>query len=74
MEAISMGEPSHLITWECDARRGCQCGTRNFWSSPQGYETCCKRYPGEYLALDEKCAALTERETRLGTFQRVSHR
>ena len=46
--------------------------TLDFWTSRQAYEQFQREHHAEYQALDERCAKLTVKETRLGEFEAVS--
>ena len=48
--------------------------TLDFWTSPHAYEHFRELHLAEYKAIDERCEALTERETEIGRFERVSRR
>ena len=48
--------------------------TLDFWTSPHAYEHFREQHLAEYKAIDERCEALTERETEIGRFERVSGR
>jgi heme-degrading monooxygenase HmoA len=42
--------------------------TLDYWQSRRQYETFRKKNGEAYLALDQKCAALTTKETEIGRF------
>ena len=48
--------------------------TLDFWSSRQAYLDFRKANEAEYVRLDKQCESLTERETELGSFERISPR
>jgi heme-degrading monooxygenase HmoA len=41
------------------------------WTSAAAYDAFRERWPAEYAALDQRCEALTERETMIGRFEAV---
>lgn len=46
--------------------------TLDFWASRQEYERFQREHEAEYRTLDERCADLPVKETRLGEFEAVS--
>ena len=54
-----------------DASGGLRYLTLDYWTSRQQYERFQREHQAEYQALDERCAHLTMKETRLGEFDAV---
>lgn len=46
--------------------------TLDYWKSRQAFEHFQREHRAEYQALDNRCAHLTEKETRVGEFEVVS--
>ena len=46
--------------------------TFDFWASAEAYESFRRRYAAEYKVIDQKCAALTLKESEIGRFHRVA--
>lgn len=46
--------------------------TLDFWTSREAYARFREENLSEYQAIDKRCELLTERETELGTFERIS--
>ncbi len=51
-----------------DLQKKGRCLPADYWTSQTAYESFREQRLEEYRALDQKCGALTERETALGTF------